>query len=289
LLRLACTTPRIWLIPLLISLAGCTTQAPYWERYRAEPGQGTGGPADAFQAQDSDAGGPSAPANGALRAAFAPHGHAPLAPGGRSFHALVLDPRNPFSDLDVLDTYLEGVASWYGPGFHGERTANGEVYNQYGLTAAHPMLPLGTKIEVRNQVNGRKVWLRVNDRGPYKKGRILDLSKLAAEQLGIVDDGTAPVSIRVVRWPERVDASHGLRAYTQFVVQVVSRPDPAEAERFRANFARRFPALDFRIDRPPGSHYTVVVGPYPDESMARSAATHLQQDGVTCLVRSFRK
>jgi rare lipoprotein A len=191
--------------------------------------------------------------------------------------------------LHELDPYLEGVASWYGPGFHGERTANGEVYNQYGMTAAHPMLPLGTKVEVENLGNGRKVWLRINDRGPYKKGRVLDLSKLAAERLGIVEEGTAEVAIRVIKWPEVVEPDLGLRAYRQFVVQVASRPDPTEAEAYRADYQSRFPSLSFLVDRPPGSRYTVIAGPFDDEPAARHAAQRLQARGVTCLVRSYRK
>jgi rare lipoprotein A len=208
-------------------------------------------------------------------------------PAGASPRVVVED--NPFSDLDALEPYLEGIASWYGPGFHGEATANGEIYNQYGLTAAHPMLPLGTKVEVENLANGRKVWLRINDRGPYKKGRILDLSRLAAERLGIVNEGTAPVAIRVLRWPDRIDPSLGLRAYTQFVVQVAARPESAEAEAHRQAFQERFSWLSFRIDRPPGSQYTVIAGPYDDEPAARAAALRLQREGVTCLVRSYRK
>lgn len=78
-----------------------------------------------------------------------------------------------------------GVASWYGPGFHGKRTANGEVFNQNELTAAHPTLPLPSLVQVTNMENGRTLVVRVNDRGPFEKGRIIDLSKKSAERLGI--------------------------------------------------------------------------------------------------------
>src|SRR6266571_2294638 len=73
-----------------------------------------------------------------------------------------------------------GVASWYGPGFHGNRTANGEIYDQYELTAAHPSLPLGTRVMVTNLENGRAVQVRINDRGPFVGGRAIDLSYAAA-------------------------------------------------------------------------------------------------------------
>lgn len=77
-----------------------------------------------------------------------------------------------------------GRASWYGPGFHGERTASGEAYDQWGLTAAHRTLPFGTRLRVTNTANGRSVVVRVNDRGPFVPGRVLDLSRAAADALG---------------------------------------------------------------------------------------------------------
>lgn len=91
-----------------------------------------------------------------------------------------------------------GTASWYGPKFHGHSTANGEIYNQTRLTAAHPTLPLPSYVEVTNLANGRTVVVRVNDRGPYKRGRILDLSARAAQLLGYQSNGTAQVRVRYV-------------------------------------------------------------------------------------------
>lgn len=90
-----------------------------------------------------------------------------------------------------------GQASWYGPGFHGNKTANGETFNQHKLTAAHPSLPLGTKAEVTNLENGKKVEVKINDRGPYAKDRSIDLSRAAAQQLGMTKDGAAQVKIEV--------------------------------------------------------------------------------------------
>ena len=94
--------------------------------------------------------------------------------------------------------YQQGEASWYGPGFHGRKTANGERFNQEALTAAHRKLPLGTRISVRNLDNGATVNLRINDRGPYAGGRILDVSKAAARELGMLQSGTATVQIRIL-------------------------------------------------------------------------------------------
>lgn len=91
-----------------------------------------------------------------------------------------------------------GSASWYGPGFHGRTTANGEKFNQNAMTAAHKRLPFGAKIRVTNQINGKSLTLRVNDRGPFAKGRILDASAAAAKKLGFKRRGHAPVCVSIV-------------------------------------------------------------------------------------------
>ena len=91
-----------------------------------------------------------------------------------------------------------GVASFYGPDFHGKLTANGEVYDMYGLTAAHKTLPLNTIIRVTNLANGKSLILRINDRGPYIAGRVLDLSYGAAKKLGFIAQGTTRVRFEVI-------------------------------------------------------------------------------------------
>jgi rare lipoprotein A len=88
-----------------------------------------------------------------------------------------------------------GLASWYGPRFHGKRTASGEVFNQGDFTAAHRTLPWGTKVKVTNIANGKSVAVRINDRGPFGKGRIIDVSRAAARVLGMVGSGITTVRI----------------------------------------------------------------------------------------------
>ena len=90
----------------------------------------------------------------------------------------------------------EGTASWYGPGFHGKATASGEKYNQYAMTAAHKILPLGTKVRVTHLGNGKSVLVRVNDRGPFVDDRVIDLSRAAATRLDMMGKGTGPVRIQ---------------------------------------------------------------------------------------------
>ncbi len=98
-----------------------------------------------------------------------------------------------------------GTASWYGPGFHGERTSSGEPYDMYGMTAAHKTLPLPAYVRVENLGNGRAVVVRVNDRGPFVGDRIIDLSYSAAAKLDMLRMGTAPVEITVVNAPAAGD------------------------------------------------------------------------------------
>ena len=110
-----------------------------------------------------------------------------------------IDPAKALEDhlngLELPEVDQQGVASWYGPGFHGRKTANGERYNQYELTAAHRQYAFNTQLCVRNAANGKTVVVRVNDRGPFVGNRVIDLSKAAAEEIGMLDKGIKRVEI----------------------------------------------------------------------------------------------
>lgn len=107
----------------------------------------------------------------------------------------------------MVDRYREtGVASWYGVPFHGRKTANGEVYDMHGMTAAHPTLPLPSMARVTNLENGRSITVRINDRGPFAKKRIIDLSRRAAWELGFKDQGTAEVEVFYLGLADGLDA-----------------------------------------------------------------------------------
>jgi rare lipoprotein A (peptidoglycan hydrolase) len=95
---------------------------------------------------------------------------------------------------------LEGVASYYAHDFHGKQTSNGETYDMNGLTAAHRTFPFGTKVRVTNLENNKMVVVRVNDRGPFKEGRIMDLSMGAAKEIDLFRNGTARVRLEVIEW-----------------------------------------------------------------------------------------
>jgi rare lipoprotein A len=94
-----------------------------------------------------------------------------------------------------------GEASWYGHPYHGRRTASGEIFDMYQMTAAHPSLPFGTWVLVENRANGRSVKVRINDRGPFKGRRVLDLSYAAARTLGAIGPGVIPVRLRIIAIP----------------------------------------------------------------------------------------
>jgi rare lipoprotein A len=123
-----------------------------------------------------------------------------------------------------------GNASWYGSDFHGKETSSGEVYNMHAMTAAHKTLPLGVYVKVQNRNNGREIVVRVNDRGPFVDGRIIDLSYSAAKNLGVVKSGTVPVQIEALGYLDRNLKVKGKTAYRAplnydtgtFVIQVGS-------------------------------------------------------------------
>lgn len=116
----------------------------------------------------------------------------------------------------------EGDASWYGRKFHGRRTSNGEVYDMYGMTAAHKTLPIPSYVRVTNKNNGHSVVVRVNDRGPFHSGRIIDLTYTAASKLGFVNQGTAPVTVEVITPGQTLAAAPASSPASQVVPQPVS-------------------------------------------------------------------
>ncbi len=172
-----------------------------------------------------------------------------------------------------------GVASWYGPGFHGQRTSSGDVYDQEELTCAHPTLPLGTTVRVTNLDTQRSVDVKVNDRGPFVKGRAIDLSHAAARAIGIVGPGTAPVRIDVVERPA------GGYAQVAYCVQVGSFRDHAKADALRANLVDRYDRVYISsVSTPSEQLYRVRVGPYSDRSEAERRAGELGRTGLASIV-----
>ena len=146
--------------------------------------------------------------------------------------------------LDSAEGYVErGVASWYGPKFHGNLTASGERFDMYALTAAHRTLPIPTDVEVTNLRNGRSIVVRINDRGPFVDRRIIDLSYAAGHALGLVGAGTGLVEVRAIGVSRKVPRSEGIpTVWSPGFVQVGAYSKPANAERMR----KRLEASGFR-------------------------------------------
>ncbi len=163
-----------------------------------------------------------------------------------------------------------GIASWYGPGFHGKRTANGEIYNQYALTAAHRSLPLGTRVKVTNRRSGQAVAVRINDRGPFVEGRIIDLSFAAAKRIGVYTPGTAPVRVEVLSAPTP-------RLAVLYAVQVGSYTDADKALAVKHALTQQFSSVYISpLSSGRLRYYQVRLGPFTErthaEHQARSAA-----------------
>jgi rare lipoprotein A len=161
-----------------------------------------------------------------------------------------------------------GTASWYGPGFVGNHTSSGEVYNLGQMTAAHQTLPLGTRVMVTNLENGRSVEVRVNDRGPFAKSRIIDLSRAAAREIGLIAPGTAPVRL------ESID-DEGPPGVVAYAVQAGAFQDGDKATALRADLARRFADVYLSpLDTSDTHYYRVRVGPFDrrDDALVRARA-----------------
>jgi len=180
-----------------------------------------------------------------------------------------------------------GLASWYGHPYHGRRTASGEVYDMADLSAAHRTLPLGTRIVVTSLVTGRAVELRVNDRGPFVDGRILDLSWGAARLLGAVEPGVIPVRLRVlaVPGPTAEPAGAAARAGPGFAVQVGAFTDRERADALRRALEREGVVAGVGEAAVAGEvYYRVRLGPFANRPAAEAAAGRLAAAGYPALV-----
>lgn len=185
-------------------------------------------------------------------------------------------------DKPRAGTTQRGVASWYGEPFHGRATASGEIYDMHQLTAAHRELPLGTVVDVLNLDNGKRVTVRVNDRGPFAKGRIIDLSYAAAKKISMVGPGTAKVEVEV---RELGGGPPGPNMTTRFTVQVGAFQDPANAERLRNDLATTF--NDVRLIQD-GRWHRVRVGTFSRQKDADDVRRRLRARGLTAMVIALK-
>lgn len=159
----------------------------------------------------------------------------------------------------------EGVASWYGPGFHGKSTSSGEKYNQYAMTAAHKILPLGTKVRVTHLDNDKTVIVRVNDRGPFVDDRVIDLSRAAAMRLDMLGKGTGRVRVQTLGSLPQASASGDIKG--DFYIQVGAFGKKENAARLIESLAKA--RKSGRIIFGSNNMWNVQIGPWPDSDTAQ--------------------
>lgn len=194
---------------------------------------------------------------------------------------------NWYQPLTSAEDFTEkGRASWYGKKFHGRKTANGEVYNMYAMTAAHKTLPLGTTVKVRNLDNNREIVVRINDRGPFVRGRIIDLSYTGAKKLGVIGPGTAPVEVTALA---RTSGGKGEQALApvdfssgNFTIQVGAFQNLANAENLRDKLSKVYGSAHIsKYDRGDVVFYRVRAGRYNTVEKAEKYENILISKGFT--------
>lgn len=179
----------------------------------------------------------------------------------------------------------KGIASWYGPSFHGRKTSSGEVFDMYKISAAHKLLPMHAKVTVTNLENGRSTTLAVNDRGPFVAGRVLDLSYAAAKHLGMVERGLARVLIRT---SEPVPGQKNSDIVGAFFIHIGS----FEAEEGALCLREDMKSFNYkhsvikviRADRDGEIHWRVELGPYRSMSRANAAHSRVVKDYPSAFV-----
>jgi rare lipoprotein A len=169
-------------------------------------------------------------------------------------------PGQPALDANAL--FEEGQASWYGDPYHGRRAASGEVFDKNKLTAAHRTLAFDTWVRVENQVNGRTVDVRINDRGPFVAGRILDLSEAAAREIDLVRAGVAPVRMTVLKSPDSLPAPQVRNPADDvfYVVQLGAFSNPENAQNLVRQLAPRYTGIYVEPPAAGSSLHRVLIG-----------------------------
>jgi rare lipoprotein A len=175
-----------------------------------------------------------------------------------------------------------GIASWYGPGFHGQATASGVIYNQNQLTAAHQTLPLGTRVMVTNLSNGRAIEVSINDRGPFAKGRIIDLSHAAAESIDMIGPGTAPVRVEVIETPYKIQS---IPAALDYTLQLGSFAQLDNARQLRDRLQPSYSDVAIvPLQSANGAYYRVQLGTFSNRAAAEKQAWELAQSGYSVII-----
>jgi len=172
----------------------------------------------------------------------------------------------------------KGQASWYGKKFHGHLTSNGEVYDMYSMTAAHKELPLPSYVKVTNTDNGKSTIVRVNDRGPFHPGRIIDLSFAAASKLDVIKTGTANVAIEVIT-VDKPTAQTKIQALKQFQIQVASSQHKDRVETLAQDLSQKLSVASF-VNSEQEIH-RVILGPFDDYTLTQKTLEQVKLLGYS--------
>ena len=307
-------------------LAACGTQAPRPVIDRAEPATAVS-PAPAFKGESKKPG-PTIKYSGGFYKDDGPGDKPPedidaipdAQPRPEPLHRFA---NNPYSVLgrnyvplrELAPYKARGIGSWYGRKFHGQKTSSGEPYDMYGMTAAHPTLPIPSYVRVSNPANGKSVVVRVNDRGPFHAGRLIDLSWTAAWKLGYIGEGSALVEVETIL-PGQTLLAVAPRSATEgtpstravdddpIAQMAAAQADPPlpqikdarghflqlgafgnrdNAEALRARLSRELGALAEKlVVQSTGALFRVQLGPWPDASAAQLAGVRLRESlGMT--------
>ncbi|WP_139684615.1 septal ring lytic transglycosylase RlpA family protein [Vibrio tasmaniensis] len=160
----------------------------------------------------------------------------------------------------------KGKASWYGKKFHGHLTSNGEIYDMYSMSAAHKTLPIPSYVKVTNTDNDKTTIVRINDRGPFHEGRIIDLSYAAAYKLDVLRTGTANVEIEVITVAMPTDANKKA-ALPQFIIQVATSPHEDRTEKLAKDLGEKLAVATFL--QPNDENYRLMLGPFHDYALTQ--------------------
>jgi rare lipoprotein A len=208
-----------------------------------------------------------------------------LSRGGNKDYTLL---GNHYNIVTKPDGFKErGLASWYGVKFHGHTTSSGETYDMYSMSAAHKTLPLPSYIKVTNLDNGKVAIVRVNDRGPFHSGRVVDLSYAAAYKLGIVDTGTATVEIETIIVNNAQQAKIINRNTTRNeVIQVAASQHLGKTKTLSNDLSKKLSVSSF-IDSNKNNH-RILLGPFDDEALLQQTLEQVKKLGFnSAFIRKY--
>ncbi len=197
----------------------------------------------------------------------------------------------PKEDYSYSET---GMASWYGDDFHNKRTANGETYNMRAITAAHRTLPLPSIVKVTNLENGKSIIARVNDRGPYVKNRIIDVSQKGAELLGYKNKGIAKVKVEIMEAESRaikeamLSKDNSSKTYASAVNYGTTQPTAVPVQNMKYEISTKAPATHANASAAPAKGpFFVQVGAFSDYEKAKEMAASMQRFGKVSIYEAY--